>query len=65
MGERLVQIYDIVTEHCGYDGRMRLAVQTGITRSKALEIDDTPERIDHFKKEASEILKRNIDEFMP
>lgn len=64
MGERLVQIYDIVTEHAGYDGRLRLAVQTGITRSKAMEIEDTPERIDHFKKEAGEILKRSIDELM-
>jgi hypothetical protein len=60
MGTTLDQIYKIVTEKAGFKGRMRLAVRTGISRTKAAEMADTPEIITKFKKEADEILGQDI-----
>ncbi len=60
MGIRLDEIYKIVTEKTGFKGRMRLAVRTGISRTKAAEMVDTPEIIAKFKKEADEILGQDI-----
>jgi len=61
MGNILIDIYDIVTARTGFQGRMRLAVRTGVPRVKAQEIEDKPEIVEKFKKEASEILKADIE----
>ena len=63
MGVTLDEIYKIVTEKAGFKGRMRLAVRTGISRTKAAEMVDTPEIITKFKKEADEIVGHDIDTY--
>ena len=63
MGAVIDEIYKIVTEKAGYKGRMRLAVRTGISRTKAAQMEDTPEMITRFKKAADEIVGRDIDPF--
>ena len=64
MGSTLDKIFTIVTKKAGCEGRMRLAKKTGIPRTKASEIEDTPETISRFKAVADEILGCDIDEFM-
>jgi len=57
------EIYKIVTDKAGFKGRMRLAVKTGISRTKGAEMEDTPEMIANFKKAADEIVGQDIDPF--
>ena len=64
MGNLLVQIFEIVSSHTGLEGRMKLASRTGVPRTKAQELEDTPELVEKFKKEASEILKADIETFL-
>lgn len=64
MGKKIAQIFDIVTTKKGFDGRMRLAEQCGISRNKALEIEDAPETINTVKKEASAIIGEDIGKYM-
>jgi len=64
MGSTLEKIYAIVTEKGGLDARMTLAQKTGIPRTKAVEMEDTPEVIRKFKTTADEILSTDIDQFM-
>jgi hypothetical protein len=64
MAEKMIEIYDVVTRLAGFKGRMRLAVRTGISRVRALEIADAPDKVTKFKKEASEIVGRDITELM-
>ena len=63
MGATLDKIYKVVTDKAGFKGRMRLAVRTGISRTKAMQMEDSPEVITKFKKEADEIVGQDIDEF--
>ena len=63
MASMLNEIYKIVTEKAGFKGRMRLAVRTGISRTKAAQMEDTPELITKFKKAADEIVGKDIDPF--
>ena len=63
MGAMINEVYKIVTEKAGFKGRMRLAVRTGISRTKAVQIADTPEMIMKFKSAADEIVGRDIDPF--
>ncbi len=64
MGAQLEEIYTIVTNKTGFKGRLRLAVKTGVPRSKAAKEEDTPKLVDTFKKAASEILGNDIDDFL-
>ena len=64
MGATLQKIYEIVTEKGGYEARMALAQKTGIPRTKAAEMEDSPEVINRFKAAADEILGSDIDQFM-
>jgi hypothetical protein len=61
MGFMINEIYKIVTEKTGFKGRMRLAVRTGISRTKAAQMEDTPEMITKFKSAANEIVGGDID----
>jgi hypothetical protein len=56
----LKQIYDLVTLKSGFKGRMRLAVMTGISSTRAGEIQDDPEMVSRFKASASEILREDV-----
>lgn len=60
MGEKLVRIFEIVTEQAGLKGRLELASKTGITMSQAAETKDTDELISKLKTAASEILDKSI-----
>ena len=63
MGATIDEIYKIVTEKAGFKGRMRLAVKTGISRVKGVQMEDTPEMISKFKNAADEIVGQDIDLF--
>ncbi len=64
MAEKLVKIYDIVTKFAGLEGRMKLAVKSGVSRTQAAEMDDTPDKLAKFVKEASEIIGRDISDLV-
>lgn len=64
MGAKLEQIYDIVTQKTGLKGRMRLADSTGVSRTKAAEMEDTDKLIKKFVKVASEIIGEDISELI-
>jgi hypothetical protein len=63
MGVLLDEIYKVVTEKAGLKGRMRLAVMTGIPRTKAVQMEDSAEIVSKFKSAADEIVGVDIDEF--
>ncbi len=60
MGERLVRIYEMVTEQAGLPGRMDLARKTGLTMAQAAEAKDTEELLSKCKAAASDIIGRSI-----
>ncbi len=60
MGEKLVRIFEIVTEQAGFKGRLTLASKTGISLNQASEMKDTEEMINKLKAAASEILNKSI-----
>lgn len=64
MGRELEKIFDVVEEKAGNNGRMRLAKITGISKAKALEIPDDADSISLIKRAASEIIGKNIDEYL-
>lgn len=57
VGEKLVRIYELVTEKIGLKGRLELAVRTGISLSQAVEVDDSDELIHKFKHAANDIYE--------
>jgi hypothetical protein len=59
MGEKLVRIYEIVTEKIGLKGRLELASKTGISMSQAAEIEDTEELVNKFKYAANDVYEEN------
>jgi hypothetical protein len=64
MGEKLEKIFSIVEEKAGNNGRLKLAQLTKITKSQAKDMNDDAELVTTFKRIASEILGKNIDEFL-
>jgi hypothetical protein len=60
MGEKLVRIFEIVTEQAGFKGRLALASKTGISMTQAAEMKDTEEMINKLKAAAGEILDKSI-----
>ncbi len=60
MGEKMVRIFEIVSEQSGLKGRLELASKTGITMSQAAEMKDTDELINKLKTAASEILDKSL-----
>ena len=59
MGEKLVRIFEIVSEQAGLKGRMELATRTGISLTRATQMKDTDELIKRMKEMASSILDKN------
>lgn len=64
MGATLEKIYQVVTNKAGFKGRMRLAVRTGVSRIRAIQIEDTSEIVAKFKEAADEIVGQDIDQFL-
>ncbi len=64
MGAKLEQIFDTIERKTGNNGRLKLAQLAKMTKSQATEAIDTPELIANFKRIASEILGRNIDDIL-
>jgi hypothetical protein len=64
MGEKLAKIYRIVEEKGGNNGRIKLATATGVSKKDAEEMKDKSDLVEKFKNIASQILDRNIDEFL-
>jgi hypothetical protein len=62
MAAKLEKIYNIIEEKLGNNGRLKFAQLTKVPKTQALEMEDSPETVAVFKRIASEILGRNIDE---
>ena len=60
MGNKLVRIFEIVTEQAGLKGRLALASKMGVSMAQAAAMKDTEELINDFKAAANEILDMNI-----
>lgn len=60
MAEKLVRIYEIVTEQAGLTGRMELAKKTGYSMVQAAAMKDTEEMVSQFKAAASDILGKGV-----
>jgi hypothetical protein len=61
MGAKLLEIFDLVAQKAGTNGRMQLAERTGVSKIKAAEIEDTDKILKKFKAEASEIIGQDVD----
>ncbi|MFB3925064.1 MAG: hypothetical protein ACE14T_03340 [Syntrophales bacterium] len=59
MGEKLVRIFEIVTEQTGLKGRLELASKTGISMKEAMALRDTEEIISKLKAVANDIINKN------
>jgi hypothetical protein len=64
MGKLLLHIYQIVEDKGGLQGRLTLALKTGISQQQAAAGRDKAEVVRRFKKAASEILGQDIDDFL-
>ncbi|MEI6613284.1 MAG: hypothetical protein WCL37_00135 [Chrysiogenales bacterium] len=64
MGKILGQIFQLVENKAGIAGRIKLAQKTGIPRQHALTMRDKADLIKRFKKAATEILGKDIEEFL-
>jgi hypothetical protein len=60
MGVILSDIYKLVEYHGGLKGRMRFAIKTKVSSSKAAAVEDRPEYIQSFIKIANLILQKDI-----
>ncbi|MEO0265848.1 MAG: hypothetical protein ABIM31_06710 [candidate division WOR-3 bacterium] len=65
MGEKISKIFQIVEKYGGTAARIQLAQKTGITASKALDIEETDELLKKVKDIASQLLGKRIEEFDP
>jgi hypothetical protein len=59
MGEKLIRIFEIVSEQAGLKGRMELATRTGISLNRATQMQDTDELVKKMKEMAKSILDKN------
>jgi hypothetical protein len=59
MGEKLVRIFEIVTEKIGLKGRFELANKTGVSMNQAINVEDTEELINIFKQAANDIYENS------
>ncbi len=62
MAAKLEKIYNIIEEKLGNNGRLQLAQLSKISKTQALEMEDSPEMVMTLKRIASELLGKNIDE---
>jgi hypothetical protein len=64
MGKILGHIFQTVEDKAGIPGRIKLAQITGISQQQALAMRDKAELIKRCKKTATEILGKDINEFL-
>jgi hypothetical protein len=64
MGKILEQIFQIIEDKTGIAGRIKLAQTTGISQQQAVTMRDKADLIKRCKKAASEILGKDINEFL-
>ncbi len=64
MGQKLMEIFDVVTKKVGVEGRMQLAERTGISKVKASKMEESRENISRLKEAASEIIGENVDNYL-
>ena len=64
MGAKLVEIYDLVTQKAGTNGRMLLAEKTGVSKVKAADMEDDDKVLKKIKTAASEIIGQDVDELL-
>lgn len=64
MGKLLLRIYQIVEDKGGLQGRLTLALKTGISQQQAALIRDKAEIVKRIRKTAREILGQDIDDFL-
>ena len=57
MGEKLLAIFDLVTQKAGTNARMQLAERTGA-------MEDTDKILKQFKAEASHLIGQEVDELL-
>lgn len=60
MGEKMVRIFEIVTEQAGFKGRLELANKTGISMAQAAEMKDTEELVKKLKAAAGDIIDKSL-----
>ena len=64
MGAQLEKIYEIITQKAGFEGRMKFAKKTGISKVKASKVKDTNEVVRKFLMAAEEVLGRDISDLL-
>jgi len=60
MGMMQKQVYDLVTTKSGFKGRMRLAIMSGISSTRALDLPDSEETLARLVRAANEIVGEDI-----
>lgn len=58
MAEKLLKVYQFVTEKEGLAGKIKLAQVTKIPAVQAAVMHDTPELLEQFRRAAAEITGR-------
>jgi len=64
MGEKIVKIYELVTDKAGLEARMELAKRSGVPRSKAAQVEDKDELLEKFIRLASEIIGQDVNDLL-
>ena len=64
MGDKLEKIYEIITQKAGFEGRLKFAAKTGISKTKASKVKDTDEITKRFLAAAEEILGKDISDLI-
>ncbi|MFB3925066.1 MAG: hypothetical protein ACE14T_03350 [Syntrophales bacterium] len=59
MGEKLLRIFEIVTEQTGLKGRLELASMTGISMKEAMTLKDTEDLVNKFKYAATDVYENH------
>ena len=56
MGKKLLKYYDVAKEQGGLVALMRLSIKSGIPKTKAIEMEDTPEVEERIRSILAEVL---------
>ena len=59
MGQKMLEIFELVSKEGGFTAQMRLAMLTGIPSTKAKTEPDTPENLKKFAAAYKEITSKN------
>ena len=64
MGQILAAIFQVVEDQEGLNGRIKLASATGISRDKAIHVEDEPHVVDFATQQATAIVGQDIEPFL-